>query len=157
FYANLSQGLEMLYLFAFAFGRHSAAAMVHFAFSLALAWSMWRCGAAPGACAALLVFASPAVGIDGTSAYNDVALAAVAFGLYWALQLWDEQRDVRLLIAAGLLAGFAFAVKYTGALAIPYAIGFAAWRSRRWRPAAIVALCSIAVAGPWLLKNWIWL
>src|SRR5581483_602795 len=29
-YANLSQGLEMLFLFAFAFGRHSAAALVHF-------------------------------------------------------------------------------------------------------------------------------
>lgn len=29
-YANLSQGVEMLYLFAFAFGRHSAAALVHF-------------------------------------------------------------------------------------------------------------------------------
>ena len=33
-YASLSQGVEMLYLWAFAFGRHSAAAMVHFAFLL---------------------------------------------------------------------------------------------------------------------------
>ena len=35
-YASLSQGMEMLFLFAFAFGRHSAAAMVHFACLLAL-------------------------------------------------------------------------------------------------------------------------
>ncbi len=40
FYAALSQGMEMLYLFAFAFGRHSAAAMVHLGFLLALAWQM---------------------------------------------------------------------------------------------------------------------
>ena len=31
-YASISHGIEMLFLFAFAFGRHSAAAMVHFAF-----------------------------------------------------------------------------------------------------------------------------
>ena len=30
-YAYLSQGTEMLFLFAFSFGRHSAAALVHFA------------------------------------------------------------------------------------------------------------------------------
>ena len=32
FYATLSQGMEMLFLFAFAFGRHSAAASVHYLF-----------------------------------------------------------------------------------------------------------------------------
>ena len=36
-YASFSQGIEMLFLFAFAFGRHSAAAMVHFSYLLALA------------------------------------------------------------------------------------------------------------------------
>ena len=31
-YASFSEGIEMLFLFAFAFGKHSAAGMVHFAF-----------------------------------------------------------------------------------------------------------------------------
>src|SRR5438552_821374 len=35
-YAYLSQGMEMLFLVAFAFGGHSAAAMVHFAFLTSL-------------------------------------------------------------------------------------------------------------------------
>ena len=39
-YASLSEGAEMLFLFAFAFGKHSAAAMVHFAFLVALVWQM---------------------------------------------------------------------------------------------------------------------
>jgi hypothetical protein len=43
-YASLSQGVEMLYLWAFAFGQHSAAAMVHFAFFLALVWQMFSYG-----------------------------------------------------------------------------------------------------------------
>src|SRR5574341_676363 len=39
-YANLSQGLEMLFLFAFSFGRQSAAALVHFAFLVSLPLAM---------------------------------------------------------------------------------------------------------------------
>ena len=65
FYAALSQGMEMLYLFAFAFGRHSAAAVVHLGFLVALAWQMisWARRAGfelAGICAALLVFPEPA-------------------------------------------------------------------------------------------------
>ena len=37
FYDILPQGMEMLYLFAFAFGRHTAAKLVHFAFLIATA------------------------------------------------------------------------------------------------------------------------
>ena len=161
-YANLSQGMEMLFLFAFAFGRHSAAAMVHFAFLVALAWSMFQYGkragfATPAACAALLVFASPVVGIDAISAYNDVAVAAVAWTLFSLLHIWEEDRDPRLLAAMGLVAGFAFAVKYTAALAVPYALAFVLWKSRRWREASIVGVCAAAMIAPWLIKNWLWM
>jgi hypothetical protein len=160
-YASLTEGLEMLFLFAFAFGRHSAAAMVHFAFLLALPWTMYlyaRRSGFPlaGACAAVLVFVSPVVGIDGVSAYNDVALAAIAFTLFYVLQLWSEQRVARLLPAIGLLAGFAYAVKYTGWLAPVYAAGFVLWKSRRVRDAALVAASSIPMVAPWMLKNWFW-
>jgi hypothetical protein len=175
-YASLSEGAEMLFLFAFAFGKHSAAAMVHFAFLVALVWQMIaysrRAGfAVPGICAALLVFASPVVGIDGSSAYNDVALACVAFTLFCLLQLWDAERSTRLLILIGLVAGFGYAVKYTACLGVLYAIGFVAWKSRNqvlgaaWdvaghgsapRNAAIVAACAAVMVLPWMIKNWIW-
>ncbi|HTQ54327.1 MAG TPA: glycosyltransferase family 39 protein [Bryobacteraceae bacterium] len=162
FYAALPAGIEMLYLFAFAFGRHSAAATVHFGLLLALAWQIFawarRAGyPLAGMCAAALVFLSPVVGVDGTSAYNDVALAAIAFSLFHALWLWDEQRSSRLLAAIGLLAGFAFAAKYTAALAVPYAVGWVAWKSRRRaRDLAIVAGLAALVIAPWLFKNWLW-
>jgi hypothetical protein len=63
-YASLSQGVEMLFLFAFAFGKHSAAALVHLAFLLALAWQMTAYARRKGfvfagVCAAFLVFATP--------------------------------------------------------------------------------------------------
>jgi hypothetical protein len=160
-YASLSQGVEMLFLFAFAFGRHSAAALVHFAFLLALVWQMLvyarRAGfPLAGGCAAFLVFASPVVGIDAASAYNDVAVAAIAFTIFNLLQTWDNNREPRLLIAIGILAGFAYATKYTAALAVPYAAGYVAWKSRRWRDVLIVAGCAMLLILPWIVKNWLW-
>ena len=160
FYAAMPGGVEMLFLFAFAFGRHSAAAMVHFTFLVALAWQIYsyarRAGfPVAGAAVALLVFASPAVAIDGTSAYNDVAIAAIAFTLFHLLQIWVADRAPRVLWAVGLVAGFAFASKYTAWPAVIYAAGMVAWKNRRsviW----VAAGAAIMIA-PWLLKNWIYL
>jgi hypothetical protein len=160
-YASLSEGAEMLFLFAFAFGRHSAASMVHFAFLLALGWQVFAYGrrmgfAMAGACGALLVFASPMMGVDGTSAYIDVALASVAFTLFHLLQIWDEGRSPRLLVAIGLMAGFAYAVKYTGWPAVPYALAFVGWRSRKARDVLTVAACAVPMVLPWMIKNALW-
>ena len=166
-YANLSQGVEMLFLFAFAFGRHSAAALVHFAFLLTLplamlAWARRSGFGEAGAVAALFVFVSPVVGIDGASAYIDVAVAAIAFGVFYFLQIWDAQRAPALLIPIGLLAGFGYAAKYTAFLAVPYALGFVAWKTWRKRaplarPLLVVALCAAVPMLPWIVKNWLWL
>ena len=161
-YASLSQGMELLFLFAFAFGRHSAAALVHLAFLLALVWQMriWgvRHGMAwVGVCGAALVALSPMVGVDASSAYNDVALASVAFTLFCLLERWAEEGTSRLLPAIGILAGFGYALKYTGWLGVAYAIGFVAWKSRRVRAAAVVAACAFLLVAPWMLKNWIWM
>jgi len=161
-YANLSQGIEMLFLFAFAFGKHSAAAMVHFSFLMALVWTMVCYGrragmVRPSVCAALLVFASPVVGIDGSSAYIDVAIAAIAFTLFYLLQLWDGRREPRLLLAIGLLAGFGFAAKYTAWTGVVYALGFVWWKARRWRDLAVTGGSAAALIVPWLMKNWLWL
>jgi hypothetical protein len=170
-YASLSEGAEMLFLFAFAFGRHSAAAMVHFAFLIALVWQMIvysrRAGfPALGSCAALLIFASPVVGIDASSAYNDVALACVAFTLFYLLQLWDAERSTRLLILIGLVAGFGYAVKYTACLGVLYAIAFVMWKNRGAGPwpalsqaaprIAIVSTAAAVMVLPWMIKNWLW-
>jgi hypothetical protein len=160
-YADLPEGAEMVFLAAFTFGRHSAAAMVPCAFLLALAWQMFAYGrraGAPlaGACGALIAFCSPLFGVDGTSAYVDVAAACAAFTLFCLLQAWDSARSQRLLWAVGMVAGFCYAIKYTGWIALPYALGFVAWKSRRWRDLAPVALAAAILVSPWMIKNWIW-
>ena len=167
-YFNISQGAEILFLMAFAFGKHSAAAMVHFAFLVSLPWMMIayarRFGfPEAGVVGAVLVYVSPVVGVDGLSAYVDLAMAAALFAMFYILQIWDEERRPQLLLVAAMLAGFAFAVKYTAFVGGPYAIAFVAWKSfdRRaiWKPLrsmlAMAGIMALFVV-PWLAKNWLW-
>jgi len=166
-YANLSQGMEMLFLFAFAFGKHSAAALVHLAFLLALPLAMlaYACRIGhplAGVTGALLVYLSPLVGADGISAYNDVAVACVVFAVFYLLEIWERDPEPGLLAVAGLLAGFGYAIKYTAVLAVAYALGRVGWRMRHnrrplLRPLATVAACALVMIVPWAAKNWIWL
>src|SRR5262249_16904800 len=132
-YANLSQGVEMLFLFAFEFGRHSAAALTHFAFLVVLALLILayarRFGfPAAGVCPALLVLLTPVVGIDATSAYNDVVTAAIVFTVFYLTRICvAEELPGGLLIPIGLVAGFGYAAKYTALLCVPYAMAVVAW------------------------------
>jgi hypothetical protein len=162
-YAMLSQGVEMLFVPAFAIGRHSAAALLHFAFALTLALAILAYGRRigkpwAGAAAALLTFASPIVGATGSAAYVDAATAAIVFAVFYWTEIWDEQQHaLKLLIPVGLLAGYAYAAKYTAFPIAIYALGFVAWRSRKsLRPASIVMSCALIMAGPWMVRNWIW-
>jgi len=165
FHASLPQGMEMLFLFAYAWGRHSAAALVHCAYLLALpliilAYARRIGMPAVGVVGGLLIFASPIAGIAGTSAYNDVAVACVLFSSFTLLQIWDEQQSSALLIPAGITAGFALAVKYTAFLSAPYALAFVGYRSwrrskRAIRPLSIMLLCCSAIVLPTLVKNWL--
>ena len=165
-YGNLSQGVELLFLYAFLFGMHSAAALVHYSFFLCLTFLMLSYGRrlgypGVGVAAAVFLYASPVIGIDGTIAYNDVAVAAIAFGLFYLLQIWDQERASKLLVPIGMLTGFAFAAKYTAFVAVPYALGFIAWKQWRarqaiFRPLLATAAIAVVFIAPWLVKNWIW-
>ena len=166
-YTGLPQGIEMLFFYAFAIGKHSAAALVHFSFFMDLAFLMvlygkrFHCTAA-GVAGALLVFASPLVGVDGTCAYNDVGLAAVTFSAVYLLALWRNEKSNGLLIACSIVTGFTMAVKYT-------AIFFALFvllmillglRGRSWRTRALLVvsagvMMSVSIL-PYLVRNAIW-
>ena len=163
-YEYLSKGLEMLYLFAFSFGGRSAAATVHCAYLLALpllilSYARRRGRPWAGACAAMLVYLSPVVGIDGVSAYTDVALAATAFSVFYLLEIWrensDAEHDTALLVATGLAAGFCFAIKFTGVVAVFYAMAVVLV-NRRPRALAPMLAAATLVMFAWPLKNWLW-
>ncbi|MDQ6758966.1 MAG: glycosyltransferase family 39 protein [Acidobacteriota bacterium] len=161
--ADLSQGLEMLFLFAFAFGKHSAASMVHLLFTLITPVGLLSFGkriGSPqaGAVGALLFLLSPAVALVGTVAYVDLAVVAVTFAVFYLMQIWWVEQKDALLILVALLAGFCYCIKYTAGIAVPYALGAILIRRIRsgkpvWRPCATVTLTALAVMSPWIVKN----
>lgn len=160
-YSNLSAGFEMLFWSAFAIGRHSAAAVVHAAFLawLPLAMLFWarRQGAVwAGVTGGLLVFCAPVAGIDGISAYNDAGVAAVLFALFYVVTAWDGRPESSPWLEAGLLSGFAFAIKYTAFLAVPFALAVLVLRTRKLRGAGLPGLAAAAMMAPWLIKNYCW-
>jgi hypothetical protein len=166
-YSYLSQGMEMLFLVAFGIGRHSAAAMVHLAFQTVLPWLMVTFGlrtghGRAGVFAAVAVYVSPVVGLDGAVAYNDVGLAAVLFTTVYLLEVWREERSDKLLFVLGLLCGFAYGIKYTAGVFTPLAaglVGYTLWRAKMplARSLAVLAAGIAVTAGPWVVRNWIWL
>jgi hypothetical protein len=156
-YSSLGQGMEMLFLVAFSIGRHPAAAMVHMAFQAALPLLMVcygrRCGSPRvGAFAALLVYACPVVGIAGVSAYNDLAVATSIFAGFYVLEVKSSQLSSNSLFLCGLLSGYSYATKYTAGLTLPFAAVLTRGR-RLW----VLCLGAAVMAGPWMLRNWIWL
>ena len=126
----------MLFLFAYPLAKSSAGAMVHLIFTLVTPLGLLsyarRAGLhAAGVAGALLFFLSPIVGRLGTTGYVDVAVACVLFAVYYLFEIWRQERNTRLLVGVGLLAGFCFAAKYTAFLAVPYVLGLILWESLR--------------------------
>ena len=142
FFEMLPQGMEMLFLFAFVIGKHSAAKLVHFGFLLATVPLMLELGRRMrlpdrlSGAAAALYFCAPVVGVAGTSSYNDAALVFFSLATLLALLLWKQGFDDRNLLVAGLLAGFCYAIKMNGLLVPVLACGFVASSAasvRCWR------------------------
>ncbi|MEO8098595.1 MAG: discoidin domain-containing protein [Acidobacteriota bacterium] len=97
-------GIEPLFLFAFAIGRQSAAAMTELLFLLALPLGMLAYArridrARAGVVGALLFFLCPIAGLTGTIAASDAAVACAAFAFFYAL-------NFKLRAPAGLLFGW---------------------------------------------------
>jgi hypothetical protein len=162
-YANMPMGVEMLFLFAFAFGTHSAAALVHWQFLLALPLLMLALGRRfgvpkAGAVGGLIMFCCPLAAVDGSSAYVDIATAAVVFGAFYLLLVYEQTRAPGLPFVIGALAGFAYTCKMTAFAAVPFALAWIVWTSWKarspWlRPAVLSGIAAAAVMTPWLVKS----
>jgi len=158
FFEMLPQGMEMLFLFAFAVGKHSAAKLVHFGFLLATVPLMLELGRRMrlpdrlSVAAAAFYFCAPVVGIAGTSAYNDAALVFFTLATLLTLLLWKQEGDDRYLLAAGLLAGFCYAIKMNGMLVPVLAAAFVA-SARRYRPLLALAAAALIAIAPWMIRN----
>ncbi|MDQ6699855.1 MAG: DUF2079 domain-containing protein, partial [Acidobacteriota bacterium] len=152
FYEMVPQGLEMLFSVAFAFGGHSAAKLVHFAFLAAtvpLVLSIGRqlnLSDRVSLVAAALYLCAPVVGVSGTCAYNDAAFVFFVLAAFYFLL-------ARQWAPAGIAAGFCFAIKVNGLLIAPIAV-LAAWLiGRRIRAPLLVAAAALTMIAPWMVRD----
>ncbi|MBI5280484.1 MAG: phospholipid carrier-dependent glycosyltransferase [Candidatus Solibacter usitatus] len=157
FYEVMPLGLETLFLPAFAAGAHSAAKLVHFAFLCATVPLMLRAGRLldlsrkSSLCGAALYALAPVVAVSGTCAYNDAALVFFNVAVFVLLAEFEAAPRERILFHAGLAAGFCYAIKLSGLLAVPGALAWILWR-RRWRGAAVFAAGACVPMLPWMMR-----
>jgi len=112
--------------------------------------------------ATTLLSVMPAFILLSSGGYVDIGLALYVFLSLYALSLWWPTRKRSLLIGAGVLAGVAMGIKYTGGLAIGIGVllityhGMKRATERRRIPAslAIFVGSALLVFLPWAIKNW---
>jgi hypothetical protein len=161
FYEVLPQGMEMLFAAAFAFGRHSAAKLFHFsllAATVPLIIMIARRLKLPdmaGFSAGIVYVAAPVVGVSGASAYTDAGLVFFHLAAFYLLLVWRDDGRGSYAFAAGLAAGFCFAIKFTGLLAAPLALVFVVAMRRRSRDAFLLSAGAALVIAPWMLRAFI--
>jgi hypothetical protein len=160
FYEMLPQGMEMLNVFAFSFGRHSAAKLVEFgcfASSFPLLFRIARrLGVSDLAAlvAAALYFLAPVVAVSGTSSYTDAAQVFFALSAFYLLLVWHDTGDRRYVMPAGLLAGFCYSVKIPG-LIVPALVLVYLLARRRWMTALIFSAGAAVAIAPWMIRAFV--
>jgi 4-amino-4-deoxy-L-arabinose transferase-like glycosyltransferase len=158
FFDLVPQGMEMLFTVAFALGRHSAAKLVEFGFFIATLPLILRMGRRLGVgdlgslVAAVAYFCAPVAGLTGSSSYNDAALVFFTLAAFYLLLVWRDTDDPRYLVPAGLLAGFCYAIKFPGILAVAAAVLFVL-TARRFKLAATVAAFAAIAMAPWIVRS----
>jgi 4-amino-4-deoxy-L-arabinose transferase-like glycosyltransferase len=160
FYDMLPQAMEMLFTVAFSFGRHSAAKLVEFAlfaatpsliFRIAQRLGLSYTGALLGAGA---YFFAPVAGLTGSSSYNDAALVFFALASFYLLLEWRDAAPGTggaYPIAAGLTAGFCYAIKMPGAVVVLAAALFVIGQ-RRWSSLWRLAVGAALPIAPWMVR-----
>ena len=162
FFDAVPQGMEMLFTMAFAFGRHSAAKLVEFAFFLATPPLIFRIarrlrmGDRAALVAAVIYFCAPVAGIAGASSYTDAAMVFFTLAAFYSLLAWRDSAEMLYLAAAGLAAGFCYAVKLTGIYTVAAAGLFVlAGRRRSWRALLVLSAAVALVTVPWAARDWV--
>ncbi len=154
---------ENLYLWALALGSERAAQMLHFAWGVLSALLLWRWAVKVwsieiGRKALLLLATIPSLPMLASWAYADMALIFYVLAALYALTFFESTNVPAWLRMAGVMAGFAMAVKYTS-FTVPLTIGVLIlfWRRRSFSQAlgqaAQFGLIALLVALPWFARN----
>lgn len=165
-YANFPMGVEMLYLPGMALGLDRVPALIHTVFSLLTSLALYlickRLTKDYIAASLALVFAwTPSVLVAAGWPYVDLAITyclVVSLGL---LAFHMQKPASGLVFVLGIMAGYAFCVKYTGGIVVLFiglvllinALKTKASGTGKLKEVALFGLLASLIALPWVLKN----
>ncbi len=161
FFELLPLGVETLYGAAMALGGPAAAKLIHLTFlilTIPLILQIARrlgLEESVGWAGGLLYCLAPVTGISGTSAYSDAALAFAHVALFALILEWKDSPSAWVAFHAGMIAGFCYSIKMTGAVAVATALIYML-SHRQIRSSAVFSAGAAVVALPWAVKAW-WL
>ncbi|MCI0521464.1 MAG: glycosyltransferase family 39 protein [Chloroflexi bacterium] len=167
-FANYPLLIESLFTVGMAFGSDTFAKVLHLAYAGLLTGAVFALGRrliSPlgGWLSAAVLLSMPIFPVWASLAYIDMAWAFYEFMGVYAFLLWLKRRREGWLALAGVMFGLALGSKYLafGGLAMTSAGLLWALRKAGWRVtargAAIIGGIALALAAPWLIKNWLWL
>jgi len=118
-------------------------------------------GRAGGWLSAAILLGVPILPIWGSLAYADMALVLYGLLAIYALILWAEKGQNKILVLSGFMMGWAMGSKFT-ALGLFGVLAFwLVWRDRNegdrflLRGALIFGIPALLIAAPWYIKNWV--
>jgi hypothetical protein len=165
-YANFPMGEEMLYLAPMALGLDRVPALIHLTYSLFASALVFRLAGRFTTSTLALVPAAlfawtPTVMVSAGWPYVDLAVVYAVLAFFVAWFRFRETGARRVLIAAGALAGSAFAAKYTGGFVVLLGGVLLLLHARRTKQKTGAAAGDLIVYGaaaavlvvPWLVKN----
>lgn len=163
-YSNWPLHQEMLFQLGMLLSSDALAQLISFLVATLAAFAIWACarkrvGSDVALVAAFVFYSIPVVGYEASIAYVDVGVALFSVLAFFALVEWRASTDYRWLVLAAIMAGFAPAVKLSGAF-IPalFALGILFFTPRgRNRMASVLIFSSLAgaVVSPWLIRTWL--
>lgn len=163
--ANGPLTTEMLFTIGLAWGSDILAKLIHLTYGIWLmlatfAFGQRFQGQKEGWTAIALMFGVPLLPMVSSEAYVDVTWALYEFLSLYAISCWQEKRDRRWLLAAGLMMGAALGSKYLALGGLGVLGLWVLWQERRaggreaLASVMLLGLPAILVAFPWYAKNW---
>ena len=150
---------EMLFLAAMLLKGDVAAQLIHFGFFILglaalFAFAMRYCNSVVAWLAVTFLVAVPSLLAVSSAAYVDLTLAFYAFAALYVTIIACESPNPRHFVFAGVFAGLAVGVKYTGVI-VPVALVVLILLSRRFSFLIWNLLAVVLVAAPWFIRNFV--
>lgn len=163
---------EMLYMLGMGLGSDIFARLIHFSTLIMFILASYAFGRrflskTGGWVAAAILTGIPILLLWGNAAYTDIAWGLFQFLAIGTFLVWIRERDIKLLILAGVLQGLALGSKYLAFYGAGILLIFVIWFSYRgdshlpgWKKffgnVLAFGLAAFVTALPWYLKNLLW-